>query len=183
MSCGVVRAIQVAAWMPARADHDLLGQEEVQHLGHEAGVVRHRVDAGLGVHLAHQQRVVQPVRAGAADVVRPRVGVDGADVGAHVLLHGVQAHLMAAGQLELQHAAGGRQRAFGQHLGVDAPGLDLVAQLVEVGVLLDLVGDVVHAGLVRGVRISEYLSHSSQHLRYTLPALSCIVTFMPSTFS
>jgi hypothetical protein len=50
----------------------------------------------------------------------------------------------------LQHAPGGRQRAFGQHLGFDAVGLDALLQGVEVGIVFDFVRDVFHARLVGG---------------------------------
>jgi hypothetical protein len=45
--------------------------------------------------------------------VGPGIGTLRADLGADVLLGRVQPHLVAAGQLELQHAAGGRQRPSG----------------------------------------------------------------------
>nr|WP_262377572.1 hypothetical protein [Pseudomonas veronii] len=87
-----------------RSHRDLLGLEEVERLDEEPGVFRDLVDAVGGVEFAHQQAVVEPVRAGTAHVVRPRVGVGRADVGADAFLLRKQAHLVPAGHGKPEHA-------------------------------------------------------------------------------
>ena len=174
------------------ADHHLFNQIELQHFAHELGVVSHVVDAGFGVEFAHQQHMVEPVCACAVDGIGPRIGVGGAHFGAHVLFHGIEAHFMATGQMELQHAASGRQTALGQHHGFDAIRLDLALQCVQVSVLTNFVSHMVHTGLVRGlqddrvlvpfvpalqVHVAVFVFHGFDHAHYFFVVLhgSCHV--------
>ena len=132
-----------------RTDHHLFRQLEVEHFGEEAAVLDDLVHAFGRLDLGDQKAVIQMHRAHALDVIRPRVRIKCAYAPAHCILFGEQHHPMAARQREADCAAHERNRAGPELFDRDTPFRYRVAQSVEFGVALHLVGDVIGAGMVR----------------------------------
>jgi hypothetical protein len=77
MSCGVVeRAIQVAACiLPSGPTRICSVRKKSMHSAMKRVLSSTVLIPALGIHLAHQQAVVYPVRACALEAIGPRVGV------------------------------------------------------------------------------------------------------------
>jgi len=122
--------------------------EKPERFLEESGVLLDLVDAFFRVQFAHQQHMVEPMRAGAVQIVRPGIRIGGADIGIDTFFLRIQAHVVSARQVELQHTADERQRILLQKLGLDAFGFDGGPKDIQVLVAFDLVGNMVHAGVV-----------------------------------
>ena len=131
-----------------RPHGDLLDQIEIQAVFHELGGFRDFIHAFRRIKFTHQEAMVEPVHARAANIVRPRIRIHTAHVGTDKFFLRIQTEIMTAWQLELQHAASKRQGTFVQHLRFHACGFHALLECIQLAVFFHLKRDMVKTRLI-----------------------------------